>query len=280
MKKLLSLTLLFISASALAQKDKTLSWDAPIVTSGTLHITVNSKKDGQYYGETFSIKPRTTKMLKLSLNVIFPVIVRMVSNDKFIINQKISKSALFIIPVTSLDTIKTTVIANVTAAAAQDITYEYYIADTAKVSVSGKPPKECFDQLLTMANTKFANLYNGNISGRIPDIEFANGLFASTRAVCENGYVQQYTGMALDEAAANKDVAAWNKMIKTWLKEYNITNIVKLNKNELIVKSNHLYDEATAYMKKNKKGDTLFVVSVFKKQASEGFYTGVVISAN
>jgi hypothetical protein len=264
-------------ASSEAQKDKTSNWKSPIVVSGNVTVSTNSVAAGKNHYETFSIKPYAADMMRFFIYASGNYIMKIKSKNNSFVDKRLSNGNSFIFKLPDTDSLSIQLVGAPTDAKATVFTYSYSIGDTTKKILTAQQPQDIFEELLPLASNKFQNLYNG-IDGNGKDIEYPTGLFFSKRAVCENGWIKQLTGAALDEKAAIKDNADWNKKIKAWLKDYKVTDIKKLDKAALRAKSNSLYDEATEYTKRNAKGDILFVVSVYKTEDSEGYYTGVLIS--
>ncbi len=279
---LLYLAVFSFSLSVHAQKDKTLSWNSPVIISGTVTVTNKSTATGPNYYEMLAIKPYAAKTMKfrVSTNYAGNYIIRISSKVKSFVDQKTSKGNYYVFQLSNLDSVNIMLVAKPTETQPVQFHYSYSIGDTARISLENKSAQEVFEQLLQLAANKFENLYSSSTSGRLPPLEFANGLFFNKYAVVENGYMKQLTGAAQDSKTADKDNAEWNKKIKAWLKPYKVSDVQKMSKEQLIAKSNYLFNEATQYTKKDAKGNILFNVSVYKVEDSEEFYTGVYISNN
>ena len=285
MKNLLVSLLAICTVNASAQKDKTIAWNVPLRVEGFITVTTKSKPLEQSFYEGFSIIPKLAQPLRFVVWSNYNYNIQIQTKKKVFVNETTSNERTYTISLANTDTINVFFITQLRGNAKADFSYAYtigdttYMADTAQLQID-RDPQKAFEQLLKIASKKFANLYPGNtISYRQKDIEFPMGLFAPKRAYKDTYGVTQYTGIhQTDGAAADKDVALWNKKIKGWLKAFKVSDIKTFNKEQLRAKSDFLNDEITEYRKINAQGVVLFVVSVFKR-LDEGvnYYTGVNI---
>ena len=273
MKKLLLTATLFYTCAAFAQKDKTANWPVTKTKEGRIEVTSHSKPAGKNYFERLGIAPNTDGLFNISVTPTQQSIVEIRNGNKVLFNELLTGNKVYAINVNKTDSVIAFFTANPEPGKTVYFNYVYtegkiFLPDTAKV-ILGTDAKTVFEQLLPLARNKFANLFYNDEKDKYQDIEYPKGLFAPARAVKDRYWVKQYTGMAQTKEVAVKNAATWNRKIKEWLKEYNITE-VKTRTDQ--------YNDDTIYIKLNKDGVPLFAVTVFCNEDSGGFYTGVMIS--
>ena len=242
---ILSLIVTTFISSAIAQKDKSSNWEAVPSISGIVNVTVNDIPSGNNLYKMLNIKPYAAKTMQFRIKADGNYIIKINSKTKSFVDQKTKNGSYYIFQLPNLDSLNIMLVGVPKVDKPVAFTYSYSIADTAKINLDIKDPKQTFEQLLSFAINRFENLSAATAK------EYASGLFFNARAVIENGYAKQLTGIALDTKAADKDNAEWNKKIKAWLKDYKLTEINKLNREQLNAKSNYLFNEATEYTKWN-----------------------------
>jgi hypothetical protein len=277
-----------------AQKDKTINWSLPQKGQTVITVNAHSKPSGNNYFEEYHISPQSLKILHISVITVSPATgmitkapfaIQLKTRKKEFINQVVLDKGTFDInlPLATTDTIA--VIFIVPPPASNDIHFylNYTISDTAELAYTNKKSQEVFEKILELASTGYINLYN-NSNGSFAKIIYPDGLFApgtAERSHFKND-VTQYIGEKLNRASADKDMADWNKKIKIWLNDYNVTDVKKNTKGDVKLNTD---EEETIYTKTNAQGVRLFVVTVFKKTMGEGteedpmsYTTGVNIS--
>ena len=276
MKQFLLIALFLCIFKLYAQEDVTLAWDTPVKSSGIKTVSLHSVPLEPNYYEEIRIGPKKGNAVLLSVNPDQALNVQVSSRSYRYLDENILRFKSYLLYPKNTDSLFVYFITLPEKEKVSQISYSYLLYDTTKIVLS-KHPEKAFEQLLRSATVQFLNLYSSNVTNGT--LEFPHGVFAPQRATKDiNGFFQ-YTGFFANEEEADAENVKWNTQIKLWLKDYKMEKEVTLSKDELQAKSNFLYSTATEYKKLNKDGVVLFVVSVFKSQAEEGFYTGVRISS-
>lgn len=276
MKQFLLITLFLCIFKVYAQEDVTLSWDIPVKSAGTKTVSIHSTPLDPNYYEEIRIGPKKGNAVLLTINPDQALNVQVASRSYRYLDENILRFKSYLLFPKNTDSLFVYFITLPQKEKVSQISYSYLVYDTTKIVLS-KHPERSFEQLLRSATTQFLNLYSPNVVDGI--LEFPHGVFAAQRATKDANGFFQYTGFFTNEQDADVNNEKWNNQIKAWLMNYKIDKEETFNREQLQTKSNYLYSAATEYRKMNKDGVVLFVVSVFKSQSEEGFYTGVRISS-
>ena len=294
MRHILQLLFLAFYLNCSAQKDTTftLYWISPQRHQGNIFVSAKSAPIDKDYYEGFQIIPKVTGILHFSVNASLfssntnnlkyqPFGLQVKTKYKMFVNEVVQGKGMYNIPLSTRDTIAVYFIAHPSANDTTNFKFSYIIADTAELNYDNQGSQATFQEMLRLANNGFINLCNSH------KINYPTGLFAIYPAerygdFSENAIVTQYTGRGLDRADADKKTEDWNKQIKKWLNDYNVTDVKKNTKGDIKLNTD---EEETVYTKKNAQGIILFVVTVFKEIVGDGteaepmsYTTGVRIS--
>jgi hypothetical protein len=270
--------LVFISLFSLVhfvgfgQKDKTTNWQYEEIIGGKLVVTKNSTAYGAYnYEGTQIIADREGKM-RWKITPFQNSLVQINVNSITKVDDNIDAAKKYEFIVKKSDTVRLYLITQIKDRSDVLFYYDYIygeplVTDTAKIILK-KDPKEAFEQLLADARFYYAHLFYHNEKDVYQDIQYPAGLFFNQKALKDRKWVKQYTAFAVDKATAAASYEVWNKKVKAWLKDYNITRVTQ---------TGDQYNVETNYIKLSATGFPLFKVTVFISQ-EEKFNSGVIIS--
>lgn len=303
MKKIICLILLFqflIIGKIYSQKnlskslDKTTNWTSQTGYE-TLVIDNKSSLSGENFYKRILINPKSLQNLHLEITNYTPgkydrstkdFAVQVKSHNKLLLNTIVNKKNEFKenIAIEVLDTIAVIIIVPNPGIETITFTIDYRFAELALDDYKNNSPKDVFIKMLQLASTGFINL-PPHENFILPQIDYPNGLFYPLPAkrvggaLCET---TQYTGKNIktrEEADAIN--AKWNKQIKDWIKDLNVTNIKKniTGKTDL-----NTDEEETIYEKTSNQGVRLFNIIVYRHISKVGnefnpllYETGIVI---
>jgi len=291
----------FIIGNVFSQKntpktfDKTTNWDVPQTGFETLVIDNKSMTSGENFFQRILINPKSIENLHLEITSYnkgkyvvnsddFAVQVK--SHNKLLLNKIVKAKYEFRenIAMEVLDTIAVIVIIPNPKEETRTFTIDYRFAELALTDYSNISPKEIFIKMLQLASTGFINL-PPHQNFILPEIKYPNGLFDSLPAkrvggaLCETN---QYTGKNIGTREEADGInAKWNKQIKDWIKDLNVTNVKKTITGKTDLNTD---EEETIYEKTNNQGARLFNIKVYRHITSKGsefdpllYETGIVI---
>ena len=269
-----------------AQKDKTLTWLLP--QQGYTGTTINSKsfRLNQYFYAEQLIAPTAAKTLNLRVNARIasetnnhsyaPFNLQVKTRKGDLLNEVYNDGTAFVnMQLKSTDTVALIFVADPPVNDSIKIECSYIIADTAALTYQNMSYEATFAKMLERANVGFINMYN-NSNGEKAKIDYPDGLFANGPAELSRYYggLIQYIGQKLSKQEANKKTADWNKQVKTWLTDYNVTDIKTFNYGDV---NSNTDAERTIYTKVNAAGMPLFKVNVSKESIAEKDSSGTKI---
>ena len=265
-----------------AQKDKTLNWVLPQHEDTRVIINSKSFPINQYFYAEHLIAPTAAKTLNIKVyarlgsvaqnlfsTTYVPFNLQVKTRKGELLNQVYNPGTAFVnIELKNTDTVALIFVADPPANDGIDIGFNYIIADTAALTYSNLSQEQTFAKMLEIAGTGYINMYD-NAEGLYAKINYPDGLFANGPAERKRHRQEliQYSGEKLNREAANKNTAYWNKKVKAWLDDYNISDIKRTVKGDEKLNTD---EEETVYTKKNAQGLQLFRVIVFKEVVGEG----------
>ncbi len=303
-KYVLPVILLCCFLQTSAQTDKTSNWVLPLHIDTRLVINAKSPAYDKYVYARYVFVPPAAKTLHLEIYAKAPkatdnlfntsyapfILQALTKKDKLLEKSFQGGTAKINITLKTADTIALFFLC--TPPVNNDsinLSFDYTVGDTAELSYANKKPQEVFEKILELAATGHINMYSNDENNYVNKLHYPTGLFAMAAAertvkkhIMFSGITTQYTGEKLNRQTADRNTADWNKKIKDWLSGYNVTDVKKTNKGDVKLNTD---EEETVYTKKNARGTTLFVVTVFKEIVGEGteadpvsYTTGVRIS--
>ncbi len=127
-------------------------------------------------------------------------------------------------------------------------------------------PQLVFEKMLELARTRFTNKCSKSPYGE--RIKYKEGLFSNNNSATrssDNGEVMQYLNRVnCNNNEAEATFNEWDQILKNWMKDYNITSIIKTEP-----KKDFGISKQTEFVKMDKKGLSVFKVVLMKEEIME-----------
>lgn len=270
----INIILFFISINCYAQKDKTLTWSAMQKGKAKIFISQQSHPYKEIFYEEYYINPKEAKVLHLDISGAlksnysksdtFSIQVR--TRTSLLLNDFVEGSAIFNLKLQNTDSLGIFIFSKPTLNEPKEISINYLIADTAELIYKNIEPQLVFEKMLELARTRFTNKCSKLPYGE--RIKYKEGLFSNNRHATrssDDGEVTQYVNkLNCNNNEAEALFYEWGQTLKNWMKDYNITSIIKTEP-----KKDFGITKQTEFVKMNEKGLSVFKVILIKEEIME-----------